>query len=105
RDQQVKVRGYRIELGEIEAALNEHPSVKESVAAVKEDGAGNKRLVAYVVEETGSEVNVSELRQKLREKLPEYMAPSQLMKLESFPLTPNGKVDRKRLPNVEGMTL
>jgi amino acid adenylation domain-containing protein/non-ribosomal peptide synthase protein (TIGR01720 family) len=105
RDQQVKVRGYRIELGEIEAVLNEHLSVKESVAAVRDDADGNKRLVAYVVEEPGSEVSASELRKKVREKLPEYMVPSQLIKLESIPLTPNGKVDRKRLPDVEGAAL
>jgi amino acid adenylation domain-containing protein/non-ribosomal peptide synthase protein (TIGR01720 family) len=105
RDQQVKVRGYRIELGEIEAVLNEHPSVKESVAAVRDDADGNKRLVAYVVEEAGSEVSASELRQQVRERLPEYMIPSQLIKLESIPLTPNGKVDRKRLPDVDGAAL
>ena len=105
RDQQVKVRGYRIELGEIEAVLNEHPSVKESVAAVKDDEAGNKKLVAYVVQEAGSQASASELRQKVRERLPEYMVPQQLIKLDSIPLTPNGKVDRKRLPDVEGTAL
>ncbi len=105
RDQQVKVRGYRIELGEIEAVLNEHSSVKESVAAVRDDADGNKRLVAYVVQHEGSEVSAGELRQSVREKLPEYMVPSQLIKLESIPLTPNGKVDRKRLPDVEGTAL
>jgi non-ribosomal peptide synthase protein (TIGR01720 family) len=105
RDQQVKVRGHRIELGEIETVLNEHPSVMVSVAAVKEDGAGNKRLVAYVVEEPGTAVSARELRENLREKLPEYMVPTQLMKIEELPLTPNGKVDRKKLPSLDGMSL
>nr|QEO73861.1 condensation domain-containing protein [uncultured bacterium] len=105
RDQQVKVRGYRIELGEIEAVLNEHPAVKESVAAVKEDGAGNKRLVAYVVEEPGNQVSARELRENVKERLPEYMVPTQLMKIDALPLTPNGKVDRKKLPSLEGMSL
>jgi amino acid adenylation domain-containing protein/non-ribosomal peptide synthase protein (TIGR01720 family) len=100
-DQQVKVRGYRIELGEIEAVLNEQPSVKESIAVVIDDGAGNKRLVAYVVEEIGSDESVSELRQKVKEKLPEYMVPSQLIKLDAMPLTANGKVDRKALAAAE----
>jgi amino acid adenylation domain-containing protein/non-ribosomal peptide synthase protein (TIGR01720 family) len=105
RDQQVKVRGHRIELGEIETVLNEHPSVMVSLAAVKEDGAGNKRLVAYIVEEPGTGVSARELRENLREKLPEYMVPTQLMKIEALPLTPNGKVDRKKLASVEGMSL
>nr|QEO74616.1 condensation domain-containing protein [uncultured bacterium] len=105
RDQQVKVRGYRIELGEIEAVLNEHPAVRESVAAVKEDGAGNKRLVAYIVEETGNRVSARELRENVKERLPEYMVPTQLMKIEAMPLTPNGKVDRKKLSSLEGMSL
>jgi amino acid adenylation domain-containing protein/non-ribosomal peptide synthase protein (TIGR01720 family) len=105
RDQQVKVRGYRIELGEIEAVLNEHPAVRESVAAVKEDGAGNKRLVAYVVEEPGNQVSARELRENVKERLPEYMVPTQLMKIDALPLTPNGKVDRKKLPSLDGMSL
>ncbi|HEX2268278.1 MAG TPA: condensation domain-containing protein, partial [Pyrinomonadaceae bacterium] len=104
-DQQVKVRGYRIELGEIEAVLNEHPSVKESVAAVKEDDLGNKRLVAYIVEEPETEVSARELRENIRQRLPEYMVPTQLVKIEALPLTPNGKVDRKKLPSLEGMAL
>ena len=105
RDQQVKVRGFRIELGEVETALNEHPSVMVSAAAVKEDGAGNKRLVAYIVEEPGTGVSARELRENLREKLPEYMVPTQLMTIDALPLTPNGKVDRKKLPSLEGMSL
>jgi amino acid adenylation domain-containing protein/non-ribosomal peptide synthase protein (TIGR01720 family) len=105
RDDQVKVRGYRIELGEIEALLNQHPAVKVSVAAVKEDDLGNKRLVAYLVEEPGTEVSARELREKIREQLPDYMVPSQLMKIEALPLTPNGKIDRKKLPALDGMAL
>jgi len=86
-DQQVKVRGFRIELGEIESVLREHPAVKDAVVAVR-DG----RLVAYVVGETAG------LREHLRQRLPEYMAPAVMVALDALPLTPNGKVDRKALP-------
>ncbi len=92
-DEQVKVRGFRIELGEIEAQLLTHPAVKESVVTVRED-----QLFAYVVLHTGQEVTSTNLKTYLQERLPEYMVPSAVMVLESFPLTPNGKVDRKALP-------
>ena len=98
-DEQVKIRGYRIELGEIEAALNEHRSVKQSVVVVREDERGDKRLVGYVV---GEEANAAELKRHVRERLPEYMAPESIMVLEEIPTTANGKIDRKRLPTVEG---
>ena len=97
-DNQVKVRGYRIELGEIEAALTEHPAVGQCVVAVREEVAGDKRLVAYCVAAQGQTTTASELRGLLKKKLPEYMMPSAFVMLESLPLTPNGKVDRPSLP-------
>nr|WP_253903091.1 non-ribosomal peptide synthetase [Corallococcus exiguus] len=98
-DFQVKVRGLRIELGEIEAALEQHPGVRQAVVVAREDIAGDKRLVAYVVRSSGSEaVEVSALRSRLYEKLPEYMVPSAFVLMNALPLTPSGKVDRKALP-------
>ncbi|BAY25366.1 amino acid adenylation [Calothrix sp. NIES-2100] len=99
-DNQVKIRGFRIELGEIEALLTSHPDVWESVVVVREDEPGDKRLVAYVVKSAES-LTINQLRQYLKEKLPEYMIPSALVLLESLPLTPNGKVDRRALPKPE----
>jgi amino acid adenylation domain-containing protein len=100
-DQQVKVRGYRIELGEIESVLRGHPRVQEAVVIAGEDGGGLKRLIGYVVSRDGEVVGVSELREHLRERLPEYMVPSGWVMLEKMPLTPNGKVDRRALAAVE----
>ena len=99
-DEQVKVRGYRIELGEIEAVLNEHRSVRQSVVTASEDGRGGKRLLGYVVGEEG--VTAAELKRHVRERLPEYMAPEAIMVLEEMPVTMNGKIDRKRLPSMNG---
>ncbi|HEY1235681.1 MAG TPA: amino acid adenylation domain-containing protein, partial [Candidatus Binatia bacterium] len=95
-DDQVKIRGYRIELGEIEAALNQHAQVKEAIVIAREDTPGDKRLVAYIVMD--DEVSVEELRRSLCGILPDYMVPSVLVRLRSFPLTSNGKVDRRSLP-------
>ena len=96
-DHQVKVRGYRIELGEIEALLNQVPGVKEAVVIVREDRAGDPRLVAYLLGEA-SAVDPAKLRDSLGAQLPDYMVPSAFVKLDRFPLTPNKKVDRKALP-------
>ena len=100
-DHQVKVRGYRIETGEVEAALMEHGGVRQCVVVAREDGESGKRLVAYVVvedavESTGAEV--SEWREWMARRVPEYMIPAVYVRLEEMPLTANGKVDRSRLP-------
>ena len=96
-DFQVKIRGFRIELGEIETVICANPQVKQSVVVAREDTPGDKRLVAYVIPEN-KEPAVEELRKELGEKLTEYMIPSIFVFLKKFPLTPNGKVDRRRLP-------
>ncbi|NET72460.1 MAG: amino acid adenylation domain-containing protein, partial [Sphaerospermopsis sp. SIO1G2] len=94
-DNQVKIRGFRIELGEIETALNQNAEIQTSCVIVREDNPGDKTLVAYIVSNTA--LTVSELRQYLRGRIPEYMIPNTFVYLESLPLTPNGKVDQKAL--------
>ena len=96
-DNQVKVRGYRVELGEIETMLGQHPMVQSSVAVVREDTPGDKRLVAYVVGREKS-FDGAEIRKYLKQRLPEYMVPSAFILLDALPLTPNGKIDRSALP-------
>jgi amino acid adenylation domain-containing protein len=98
-DHQVKIRGYRIELGEVEFVLTQHPSVKEAVVVSRDDSAG-PRLVGYVVAAQGP-VGSAELREYLRQRLPEYMIPSAFVALERLPLTANGKLNRAALPEPE----
>lgn len=102
-DHQVKVRGYRIELGEIESRLAIHPDVRETVVLAREDTAGDKRLVAYVVPR-GDTYDVPALKAHLGDALPDYMVPSHFVRMDRFPLTPNKKVDRKKLPRPEVRT-
>ncbi|WP_407160403.1 amino acid adenylation domain-containing protein [Bradyrhizobium sp. STM 3557] len=96
-DNQVKIRGHRIEAGEIEALLRKHPLVAQAVVVAYPLTGGDVRLVAYVVSDTG--VIGSELRSYLREALPEYMVPALIVAVDDIPLTPNGKIDRKALPD------
>jgi amino acid adenylation domain-containing protein len=95
-DRQVKIRGYRIELGEIEAALYACEGVRDAAVIVSEQANGEKQLTGYLVMEAGAAVD--KVRERLRERLPEYMIPSVFMLLEEMPLTPNGKIDRRALP-------
>jgi surfactin family lipopeptide synthetase C len=98
-DNQVKIRGFRIELGEIEATLNQHPLIRESVVVARKDPPGDKRLVAYIVPNQEPAPAISELRSFLRERLPDYLVPAAYVLVDSLPLTLNGKVDRRALPN------
>ncbi|WP_367867928.1 non-ribosomal peptide synthase/polyketide synthase [Pedobacter sp. WC2423] len=95
-DEQVKIRGYRIEPGEIASVLNQ--VVRQSVVVVKEDAGGNKRLIAYVVPD--GEFDTGFLQHHLSSKLPAYMVPSQIVELKALPVTSNGKIDKKALPEV-----
>lgn len=98
-DNQVKVRGYRIELGEIEAVLAQHPAVREAVVVARKDAAGGKSLAGYVVAKPGQALDAESLRGHLKGRLPDYMVPTYLMVLPALPLNPNGKIDRKALPD------
>ncbi|HEV2763850.1 MAG TPA: amino acid adenylation domain-containing protein, partial [Pyrinomonadaceae bacterium] len=100
-DEQVKVRGFRIELGEVRAALCGHASVRDALVLVREEGAAGRRLVAYATPSGEERCEAEELRRHLGERLPAYMVPAAVVWLEEFPLTPNGKVDRKALPDPE----
>jgi acyl-coenzyme A synthetase/AMP-(fatty) acid ligase/acyl carrier protein len=97
-DEQVKVRGFRVEPGEVEAALARVPGVREAVVLARTWGGGPKRLVAYVVAEDASRLGAREVRAALGEALPEYMLPSAVVMLGELPLTSNGKVDKRALP-------
>jgi acyl carrier protein len=97
RDFQVKLRGYRIELTEIESALAEHSSVQQSAVLMREDAQQSSQLVAYIVRRPGVDVTANELREYLKNKLPEYMLPVGFATLDSLPLTSAGKLDRKAL--------
>lgn len=96
-DNQVKLRGFRIELGEVEAVLNQHPNMREAAVLLRHDPPAQPRLVAYTVYRT-EPLSDGELRQWLKTKLPDYMVPVAMVTLPAFPLTPNGKLDRRRLP-------
>jgi amino acid adenylation domain-containing protein len=118
-DEQVKIRGYRIELGEIESALRDHPGIGSAVAVARVVSSGEKELVAYIVGRDGAvaadgeigeasgagELTTSEINVYLKDRLPAYMVPAHYVLLESLPLTGNGKIDKKSLPDPEGLSL
>ena len=97
-DDQVKIRGFRVELGEIEARLREEAGVGEAVVVARDEGDGDKRLVAYYTSSPEIEPEAEELQRHVGAKLPEYMVPAAYVRLEKLPLTPSGKLDRKALP-------
>jgi amino acid adenylation domain-containing protein/FkbM family methyltransferase len=97
-DHQIKLRGFRIELGEIENALSRHPQVSKVAVIAHEDKDGNKRLIAYIVANMDHAPEVGDLKNFLRQNLPDYMVPTDFILLDELPLTPNGKLDRRALP-------
>ncbi|MEO3810971.1 amino acid adenylation domain-containing protein [Sphaerisporangium sp. B11E5] len=97
-DDQVKIRGFRIEPGEIENVLAEHPGVQHAVVVARDEATLGKRLIGYAVPRTGMQLDVTDLREFVRARLPEYMVPAVFMTVESFSLTTNGKIDRRALP-------
>jgi acyl-coenzyme A synthetase/AMP-(fatty) acid ligase/acyl carrier protein len=97
-DFQVKIRGLRIELGEIESLVAEYGGVSQSLVILREDQPGDKRLIAYLVGKPGQTVQITELRNHLKKKLPDYMVPHHFILLDAIPLSPNGKADRRALP-------
>ena len=97
-DHQVKIRGFRIELGEIEATLTEHPAIAQAVVVAREDTPGNKQLAAYLITENEKSLEAAKLRNLLAQSLPHYMVPAHFVFMKNFPLTPNGKIDRRALP-------
>jgi len=104
-DHQIKIRGYRIEPGEIIAALNRHPAIQTSFVIAREDDAGDKRLIAYIVLVDDVPVTASSLRDALLTALPEYMIPASFVVIDALPITPNGKVDRDALPDPDTMNI
>jgi len=98
-DDQVKIRGFRIELGEIENAIRELEGVKDCVVITREDSLGEKALYGYVI--SNNELSMSEIRESLGKTLPDYMVPPYLMQIDSIPVTKNGKLDRRSLPEIE----
>ena len=97
-----KIRGFRIELGEVERVLDQHPAIRETVVIAREDVPGDKRLAAYVCCAPDTDPSTNELRDFLKQKLPVYMVPATFVRLDAFPLTPNGKIDRRALPLPDG---
>lgn len=100
-DDQVKIRGHRIELTEIEANLLMHPGVKQAVLLADHDETNHTRLLAYITCDDAWKGKLDDIKSRLKERLPAYMLPHELIELENLPLTPNGKVDKRQLPKPE----
>jgi amino acid adenylation domain-containing protein len=103
KDYQVKIRGHRVELGEIEHALLNHEEITQAVVVAKENQSGEKELVGYIISPVAQ--SVSDLRAYLKQTLPVYMLPAYFVQLEKLPLNANGKIERKSLPDPEGLGL
>ena len=99
-DDQVKVRGFRIELGEVESVLRQHSTIADALVTARDDNFGEKRLIAYIISKNGPP-STAMLREFIQTRLPAYMVPAQFVPLKQFPLTPNGKIDRRQLPAPE----
>ncbi|MEU8928166.1 phosphopantetheine-binding protein, partial [Kitasatospora sp. NPDC048545] len=97
-DEQIKLRGFRIELGDIEATLTTHPHITQATVLVREDTPGDQRLIAYAIPTHNTDELGSSVREFLRGKLPDHMVPAAVLTLDAFPLTVNGKLDRRALP-------
>ena len=97
RDDQVKIRGHRVELGEVQSALEEASSVRQAVVLAQRTAPGTRRLMAYVEKQPGQIADAGQLRQQLRERLPDYMIPARILVLDHLPISPNGKIDRVTL--------
>ncbi|MEM9493321.1 MAG: condensation domain-containing protein, partial [Myxococcota bacterium] len=104
-DNQVKIRGFRIELGEIEARLTDLPAVASGAVIIRGDTPDSRRILAYAVLADGHKVTGTELRARLHDRLPAFMVPSAVVVMDSFPLTPNGKLDRRALPDPDSTDL
>ncbi|MFE9577560.1 non-ribosomal peptide synthase/polyketide synthase [Nocardia sp. NPDC006044] len=100
-DDQVKIRGFRVEPGEVESVLAQHPSVSRAVVVVRDTGTGGKQLIGYVVSDRADSVDGAQVRGFVAERLPDFMVPTAVLAIDAVPLTANGKVDRKALPDPE----
>jgi amino acid adenylation domain-containing protein len=98
-DEQLKIRGHRVEPGEVEVVLGTQPGVRQACVTAREDPSGDRRLVAYLTAEPGQRPDEGELRRRLAEVLPEFMVPGAIVVLDALPVSPNGKIDRSRLPD------
>jgi amino acid adenylation domain-containing protein/non-ribosomal peptide synthase protein (TIGR01720 family) len=100
-DTQIKLRGFRIEIGEIESVIREHAAVTDTLVTIRDDVLDDKKLVAYIISSHEKSSWQNELRALLKSRLPDYMLPSAIVQIDSFPMTPNGKIDYKKLPKPE----
>ena len=103
-DEQVKIRGYRVELGEVESAIHTHHQIGQCAAVVKTSESGHKQLIAYLVSEPEAKIDFGELQRHLQSRLPSYMIPAHFITVEAFPLTNNGKVDKRKLEQMQKVT-